>query len=88
MGVAQRFETANAKLATKASELGFSDPIPFLCECEDPGCFALVRLLAGEYAEQRAIGEPITIAEHTRTQPIGVDRRDGSGRLGEHKRGP
>jgi hypothetical protein len=87
MGVAEAFEAANAESAARASELGFSDRIPFLCECEDPGCFALVRLFAVDYRERRAIGDPITLAEHG-SHPVNVARRDGSGAFGENKGAP
>ena len=73
------FEAVNAKLAGRASELGFSHPIPFLCECQNPRCFALVRLPAAEYAERRANGRPITIATHS-PRPVGISRRDGKWR--------
>jgi hypothetical protein len=48
------FRDANDRIAEKAAELGWSDPIPFLCECSDIRCFARFRLTLEEYGSARA----------------------------------
>jgi hypothetical protein len=75
--VTQVFEVANERIAERARVLGFSDAIPFLCECDDSTCFAIVRLAAREYAERRAAAKPITIPEHSCEHYVGARRRGG-----------
>jgi len=48
------FRDANDRIAEKAAELGWSDPIPFLCECSDIRCFARFQLTLEEYGSARA----------------------------------
>ena len=48
------FREANERVAAKAAELNFADPIPFLCECPDPHCFAPISLTLEEYEQVRS----------------------------------
>jgi hypothetical protein len=48
------FRNANDRIADKAAELAWSDPIPFLCECSDIRCFARFQLTLEEYGSARA----------------------------------
>ena len=51
------FRTANHGIAHKAIDVDLSDaPLPFVCECSDPGCTQLARLTLREYEEVR--GKP------------------------------
>ena len=47
---------ANESLSVEQAELGLpeQEALPFLCECADVGCRAIVRLTAAEYATARA----------------------------------
>jgi hypothetical protein len=58
------FRSANDKIAEQARVLRFEGPIPFLCECDDATCYAIVRLDAAEYARSRASGMPIALPDH------------------------
>jgi hypothetical protein len=42
------------RIAEKAHELGWSFPVPFLCECSHIHCFARVELTLEAYDELRA----------------------------------
>lgn len=48
------FRQANERVAAKASELELAYPIPFLCECRDPHCFARISLTVEEYEQARS----------------------------------
>lgn len=48
------FREANERVAAKARELEFADPIPFLCECRDPHCFTSISLTLREYEQARS----------------------------------
>jgi hypothetical protein len=48
------FRNANDRIADKAAEQAWSDPIPFLCECSDIRCFARLQLTLEEYGSVRA----------------------------------
>jgi hypothetical protein len=50
---------ANERIRATQRELGLGDGdrLPFLCECRDTACRALVRLTVAEYAEVRAAAE-------------------------------
>lgn len=50
------FRNANERIFESAREYDVTEAIPFLCECEDPACTAIVRLSAAEY--ERIRGEP------------------------------
>jgi hypothetical protein len=48
------FREANERIAEKARELELQQPIPFLCECSDKGCFSHMLLTLDQYAGARA----------------------------------
>ena len=55
------FRNANDRIADKAAELAWSDPIPFLCECNDSCCFARLELTLDDYSSVRAHPEQYLI---------------------------
>jgi hypothetical protein len=68
------FREANETIRARADE--YSAPlehIPFLCECPDPGCTAIVRLTLEEYAAVRAVDRHFfTVAGHEEAEePVG-----------------
>jgi hypothetical protein len=48
------FREANEKIAARRDELHLTGATPFLCECEDESCTAIVRLSVDEYRQVRA----------------------------------
>jgi hypothetical protein len=50
------FREANERIQQRAQELEFSEPVPFLCECGEPGCREILRLTLGEYEQVRGGG--------------------------------
>ena len=48
------FRSANDRIAEKGDELGWRFPVPFLCECSNPRCFARLELPLAEYEELRS----------------------------------
>lgn len=54
MRVEDVFRDANERVAAKARELEVAYPIPFLCECRDPHCFALVSITLKGYEQVRS----------------------------------
>jgi hypothetical protein len=49
------FRDANEKIADRRAELDkVEGPTPFLCECEDPACTALLRLAEDDYTRVRS----------------------------------
>src|SRR6476469_8178397 len=67
----KRARTANDHLAKTAARLRFVSRVPFLCECDDPGCSEFVLLSVEDY--YLATAQPITAPGH---QPRG-DRAAG-----------
>ena len=57
---------ANEEIRRAQIEIGVEadQPLPFLCECLDVGCRALVRLLPSTYAEVRAEENCIVLGGH------------------------
>ena len=43
------FRAANLRIAVKARELDVREDVPFICECEERGCFRTVRCALDEY---------------------------------------
>jgi hypothetical protein len=66
------FRGANDRIGSVAEELGARGPIPFVCECADPGCRTVVRLSIDEYQSIRrdptlfinAVGHEESAAAH------------------------
>jgi len=50
------FRRSNNEIAAVAAEQGLDDgrAVPFICECADPGCAAVVSLVLSEYRNIRA----------------------------------
>jgi len=48
-----RFREFNKDIEARRAELGIEERIPYLCECEDPGCREFVRLSPAEYRAAR-----------------------------------
>jgi hypothetical protein len=75
------FRTANEKIRDAATEHGLEGPVPFICECADPGCTRVVRLDLDDYAEVRS--NPrwfLTAPQHVEGEQEAaqvVARRDG-----------
>jgi hypothetical protein len=80
------FRDANERILGSAREYKVTEAIPFLCECADPACTAIIRLSADEYDRIRAdprrfFGAPghaeafvemLTVAEHHPTYEVFV----------------
>ena len=75
------FREANETIRARADEYRAPlEHIPFLCECADPGCTAIVRLSLEEYAAVRADERHFfTVAGHEEAEePLGeVVSREG-----------
>jgi hypothetical protein len=50
------FREANERIEATAEGMGLLDPIPFVCECADPGCTEIVRLSLDDYETVRTHG--------------------------------
>jgi hypothetical protein len=48
------FRDANERISAAAGSYAVDMPVPFICECSDPGCSAIVRLDLEQYEEIRA----------------------------------
>ena len=48
------FRDANEHIGAAAGAYGIDSPIPFICECADARCSAIVRLTLEQYEEVRA----------------------------------
>jgi hypothetical protein len=58
-----RFREANEQIQEKALELGAGEqPVPYLCECEDPGCTVVVLLKVAEYEDVRSASRQFVVA--------------------------
>jgi hypothetical protein len=75
------FREANETIRARADEYRAPlERIPFLCECADPGCTAIVRLSLDEYSAVRADDRHFfTVAGHEEAEePLGeVVAREG-----------
>ena len=56
------FRAANERINDKVRELGFAGRLPFLCECEEPRCTAIVPLTHDEYERARGDGRTFLLA--------------------------
>jgi hypothetical protein len=56
----------NDRIAQAAQRNKFDrdTPVPFLCECDDPGCREFVRATLGQYEQTRAAGGDLTAPAH------------------------
>jgi hypothetical protein len=48
------FREANERIEATAERMRLPDPIPFVCECADPGCTEIVRLSLEDYEVVRS----------------------------------
>lgn len=48
------FREANERISAAAGSYGVDMPVPFICECSDPGCSGVVRINLEQYEEIRA----------------------------------
>jgi hypothetical protein len=60
--LANPFRHANLRLLALLPE-GLED-VPFLCECDDPACFAAVRLSSAEFEQTCSQGEFVIVRGH------------------------
>jgi hypothetical protein len=51
--VASRKRRANELMRRGLRQFDPTEPIPFFCECQDPGCYQAVWLTGSEYEERR-----------------------------------
>jgi hypothetical protein len=72
------FRAANEQLEEKRDELGLGGRTPFLCECDDPDCTALIALSLEEYEHVRSRVNWFLIAGRHRTSEdqIAEERSD------------
>ena len=56
---------ANERIRATQIELGLGDdqPLPFLCECSDVRCSAVIRITAADYTAARADGARCVVIE-------------------------
>lgn len=75
------FREANERIDRAGARLDARDPLPFICECADPECRALLSLTRGEYEEVRDHGKRFAVAPGHERSADGhaevVERRDG-----------
>jgi hypothetical protein len=73
------FREANEKLEDKVIELSLTEErTPYLCECDEPSCTAIIRLTIPEYEAVR--GNPrhfVVTPEHDATPDRVVKEHDG-----------
>jgi hypothetical protein len=56
------FREANEKISRKGEEIDFAGRIPFICECEEPGCTDVVQLEREEYERARSNARQFVVA--------------------------
>jgi hypothetical protein len=70
------FREANEKIAERRGELESVDgPTPFLCECEEPECTAVMRIPLDDYERIRAVGTQFVIVPGHPTRGEETDLR-------------
>jgi hypothetical protein len=74
-----RFRVANEQIRARALELGVQEePSPFLCECDDGRCTAVVLLRAQEYENVRSAPRRFVVASgHQGDDGRVLEERDG-----------
>jgi hypothetical protein len=48
------FRDANERISATASDVGFVEPVPFICECASPTCNEIVRVSLADYEDIRS----------------------------------
>ena len=73
------FREANEKLEAKVVELSLTEErTPYLCECDDPSCTAIIRLTIPEYEAVRDNPRQfIVIPEHDAAPDRVVEEHEG-----------
>jgi hypothetical protein len=75
------FREANESISGAAHEYGVETPAPFICECADPACTAIIQVELGDYERIRAKATWFLYAPGHDRASQGyadvVDRRDG-----------
>jgi hypothetical protein len=83
-----RYREANERIQSAAEEYTISGPIPFICECADPRCTAVVLLPLHDYERIRAEATHfLTLPGHEEKGHVQVVRREAAYLVVE-KRGP
>jgi hypothetical protein len=59
------FRHANLRLLELVSREPLVEEIPFICECDDPGCFGTVQLSAAEFEQICVDGGFVTLRGHS-----------------------
>jgi hypothetical protein len=74
-----RFREANEKLERKVVELSLAEErTPYLCECDDPACTAIVQLTIPEYEEVRSKPRQfVVIPDHDASPDEVVEKHQG-----------
>jgi hypothetical protein len=83
------FRDANEEIAEAAAEMGAMPRVPFLCECEDPRCTAIMRVTLHVYGGVRRHPRRFLVRKGHDSDERIVDEGDGfvviekDGRAGE-----
>lgn len=56
------FREANDRIRNAAEKQGFSSLVPFICECDDARCTAIIRLPLPDYDRIRASASQVVVA--------------------------
>ena len=57
---------SNDHIAARAEALHFMSRVPLLCECDNPGCGALVLVSLDEFRRLRRTGDAVITDDHGR----------------------
>ena len=60
---------SNDHIAARAEALHFMSRVPLLCECDNPGCGALVLVSLDEFHRLRRTGDDVITDDHRRFGP-------------------
>jgi hypothetical protein len=72
------FREANEKLEDKVIEFSLAkERTPYLCECDDPGCTAIIRLMIPEYEAVRSSPRQFVVAPEHDSVPDRVVEEHG-----------
>jgi hypothetical protein len=55
---------SNDHIARRAEALRFTSRVPLLCECDDPGCQALILVSLDDFRRLRRRGDAVIAADH------------------------
>ena len=57
---------SNDHIARRAEALRFTSRVPLLCECDDPGCQALILVSLDDFRRLRRRGDAVITGDHAR----------------------